>query len=622
MAWFCGIGWIASVRWDKCFPIGLTNPVKLGNRQAGIRFGASPSRLFCIALLVVLGCRDKTNSQPTVADPSTVSGASEQDGRVLPVFESRSSPRDELRADDWFETDSVSAKDVVYRDGQDAKLMSILESVGGGTAFCDYDGDGDFDLLFAGGGEIQVAGQVAIRGRPLRMLRNDGSGTFSLVTDDVGLGSHELYSHGCSVADFNSDGFPDLFVAGFGGIQLFRNEGDGTFAEIADASKLHCDRWQTSGTWVDVDRDGDLDLFVVTYVDWKPQVGERCINTDKIHDMCGPSRYAGQPDYLWRNNGDGTFEDISESAGISLIGRGFSAVAIDVNEDGWQDIYVANDVQENHLFLGDGPGHFREVGALWGCAYSSKGDAQGSMGIDAADVNGDGWPDLWVTNFTEDDNALYFNDRGQGYSEVSGTAGLAGVSWKWVGFGTGFADFDHDGWLDLVIANGHVQYFSKGAPYRQPAQLFRNQEGRFTEITSLGGAYFRVPHPGRGLAIGDYDNDGAEDVVIVHQNEPATLLRNRQAAQHWVRLHLLGTTSNRDAMGAKVTLNQAGREIVRWVHSGSGYLSTFDPRVLLPLFDDEAAAVQVHWPSGLVEEFRGLAQRQTHVLHEGRGTRR
>ena len=604
------------------FPIGLVDWAKRWQLRVGRSSDLGPSRILCLALLVVLGCQDSSTPSSSVADTSVAPVATEMDSPVLPVFDSHSAPHDDLRAEDWFETDSDSAMSIVYRDGQDAKLMAILETVGGGSAFCDYDGDGDWDLLFTGGGEFHATEQLEIRGRPLRLLRNEGAGKFSLVTAEVGLASRQLFSHGCSVADFNSDGFPDLFVAGFGGSQLFRNEGDGTFVEITEASRLHCDRWQTSGTWADVDRDGNLDLFVVTYVDWKPQIGERCINTDKIPDMCGPNRYPGQPDYLWRNNGDGTFADISETAGIALPGRGFSAVAIDVNDDGWQDFYVANDVQENHLFLGTGPGRFQETGALWGCAYSNKGEAQGSMGLGAADVNGDGWPDLWATNFTEEDNALYLNDRGRGFTESAVSVGLAGVSWKWVGFGTGFADFDHDGWLDLVIANGHVQYFSKGAPYRQPAQLFRNQAGRFTEVSPNSGTYFRDVHPGRGLAIGDYDNDGAADVVIVHQNEPATLLRNRQPARHWVRLLLQGTASNRDGFGAKVTLKLAGREIVRWVHSGSGYLSTSDPRVLLPLFDDNAATVSVHWPSGLVEDFAGLEQRQTHVLHEGRGTRR
>ncbi len=606
----------------RCIQFAAVELAKRNYRGTHFRCVIPLSCVTCGVLLVLIGCWDNAVPKSTVGDVPDAAMATVMDSPVLPVFQSNSPPLDDVRPEDWFETDLVSAKDVVYRDGQEARQLSILETVGGGSAFCDYDGDGDFDLLFTGGGEIQVTEQVKILGRPLRLLRNEGAGKFSLVTAEIGLASRELFSHGCSVADFNSDGFPDLFVAGFGGAQLFRNEGDGSFVEITEESGLHCDRWQTSGTWADVDRDGNLDLFVVTYIDWKPRIGERCINTDKIQDMCGPNRYAGQPDYLWRSNGDGTFADISESAGIALPGRGFSAVASDVNDDGWQDLFVTNDVQENHLFLGASAGHFQEVGALWGCAYSNKGEAQGSMGVDAADVNGDGWPDLWVTNFTEEDNALYLNDRGHGFTESAATVGLAGVSWKWVGFGSGFADFDHDGWLDLVVANGHVQYFSKGAPYRQPAQLFRNQAGRFTEISSSSGAYFRDVHPGRGLAIGDYDNDGAADVVIVHQNEPVTLLRNRRAAQHWVRLLLQGTASNRDGLGAKVTMALAGREIVRWVHSGSGYLSTFDPRVLLPLFDDNAATVSVHWPSGLVEEFGGLAQRQTHVLREGRGTRR
>lgn len=602
------------------------------NRQFRDRRRESPGDMFCwrlrstgIAwslLLLLFGCRANSETQPPTAGSSEDPATTVLEPR-LPKFEpAKPASHHDLRDEDWFDSHSLSDEGVAYRDGQEAKLFSILETVGGGLAFCDFDGDGDYDLIFTGGGEIRVNDQIEIRGLPTRLLRNEGAGNFELVSAEVGLEAHDLYSHGCSVADFDSDGFSDVLVTGFGSVRLYRNQGDGTFRDITAESGLNCDRWQTGATWADVDRDGNLDLFVVTYVDWKPRLGEQCVNTDKIRDVCGPSRYLGQPDYLWHNRGDGRFEDISESSGVALPGRGFSAVAIDVNGDGWQDFFVANDVQENYLFLGDRSGHFQEAGVLWGCAYSSTGHAQGSMGAAATDVNGDGWPDLWVTNFTEEDNALYLNEGGTGFTDSSVAVGLAGVSWKWVGFGTGFADFDHDGWLDLVIANGHVQYSSKGAPYRQPAQLFRNQGGgRFAESSSSGGSYFRDVHPGRGLAIGDFNDDGAADFVVVHQNEPATLLQNRRQTRCWARLLLCGTTSNRDGFGAKVTFNIDGRQTTRWVQSGSGYLSTFDPRVLLALPNNQNVTVNVLWPSGMEEEFPNLTQRQTHVLREGRGIR-
>lgn len=539
---------------------------------------------------------------------------------TLPHQQQRETALRSYQPDDWFE--DVTAKSGVafaYRDGSEAGFYELIESIGGGVVFFDYNADSRLDIFLMGGGAI-VGPPVEIKGRSCALFRNDGNWSFSDVTEEAGLTDSSLYTHGATAVDLDADGFPDLFIAGYGGVKLLHNQQDGTFQDATAPSGLVSPIWNVTSAWGDIDRDGLADLYLVTYADAPPDHRRRCPNDQQLRDVCGPTAFEGVRDSMWRNLGDGTFQNVTENAGLQSLHRGLGAVAADINEDEWVDFFVVNDVNENELYLGGPDITFREVGELAGVAFSATGEREGSMGVDLGDFNGDGAPDLFYANFSQQDNTLLRRVSPDGFLNVTSVTGLAGRSRKWVGFGTGFADFDSDGWLDLFVANGHVNYERRDAPYFQPAQLFRNIEGqRYVEVSEKGGAYFELPHAGRGAAVGDLDNDGAEDLVISHQNDPVALLRNRLPVPHWVRVELVGTASNRDAIGAKVTVTHGDRTLTRWVHSGGGYLSHFDSRVLFPLRDEAPANVTIHWPSGLTEDFEGLEPQKDHILVEGKG---
>ncbi len=525
------------------------------------------------------------------------------------------------KPDDWFEdlTDR-SGVHFAYRDGNEAAFYELLEQVGGGVAMFDYDRDGDVDLFFTGGGRL-TGPPIQVHGLPSALFRNDGDWKFTDVTQQAGLGDAGPYTHGVTAGDFDRDGWPDLFVAGYRACRLYRNGQDGTFADVTQAAGLDvCQGWNITAAWTDIDRDGWLDLYVLTYAKCEPDHTRKGPNDQGLRDVLPPWLFPGDSDRLLRNRGDGTFEDITRAAGLVAGNRGLGVVTADVDEDGWQDIYVVNDIEENQLYMGGPELPFTNEAVLAGVAFSASGEREGSMGVDVGDFNGDGLADLWYTNYTNQDNSLLRNMDRTGFLNVNDVTGVLGQSRLWVGFGTGFADFDHDGWLDLFVLNGHVAYDRLDSPYFQPAQLFRNDAGRrYVEITDQGGPYFSVPHAGRGAAVGDLDNDGAPDLVVVHQNDPVQLLRNRNAAKHWLSMELRGTKSNLDAIGAKVAARCGDRTLTRWVRGGGGYLSAFDPRVLLSLPDDSPVDVTITWPTGTTEVFSQLTPGQTHVVTEGQG---
>jgi hypothetical protein len=540
----------------------------------------------------------------------------------LPVFHRPQQPPREPQDTDWFQdVTGASGVEFVYRDGQETGFYELIENLGGGVAMCDYDRDGRLDLYLTGGGQLNGP-PIEIHGLPSALYRNGGDLRFVDVTPQAGVSAGTFYSHGVTVADFDNDGFPDLFVAGFQGCRLYRNNGDGSFSDATDSAGLVIDRWAVSGAWLDIDNDACLDLYVITYCDWLPDHTRRCPNDQGLRDTCAPFLYPGARDYLWRSRGDGTFEDITDRAGLEPASRALGLVSVDVNEDGWMDIYVVNDVQENHLYQGGPKLPLQSIGLIAGVSLSTSGERQGSMGVDAGDFDGDGLIDLWYANYSNQDNSLMRNMGDAGFLGSSETTKMLGVSRPWVGFGTGFVDFDGDGWLDLFVMNGHVSYDRLDAPYYQPPQLFRNHDGRhYTEISDLGGPYFSIRHAGRGAAVGDLDNDGGPDLAVSHQNDPVTLLRNRQPAEHWVRVALHGVRSNRDAVGAKVTAPFGDRQLTRWVRGGGGYASYFDPRILFPAKDDKSITVTVKWPGGGSEVFADLQPGRTHELIEGLGRR-
>jgi hypothetical protein len=528
----------------------------------------------------------------------------------------------EPRADDWFEeVTAQSGIEFAYRNGCEAGLYTLLETIGGGLAMLDYDRDGDMDLFFAGGGGLTKE-PLAVQGRSSALFRNEGQWRFTDVTTEAGFGAEDLYTHGCAVGDYDRDGFPDILLSGYGGCRLYRNQQGKSFADETTASGLDCPGWNTAVAWADFDRDGWLDLYITRYLQWKP-ADRTCVHehaAGNVRDVCGPYVFDGAGDQLWRNRGSGTFEEVTDAAGLATDHRGLGVVAADFDEDGWIDFYVVNDTDENDLYLGGPNLPFDSVGALAGVAFDPLGIMEGSMGVDAGDFDGDGQADLFCTNYEREDNSLMRKVGPRDFLNVSDTTGLIGKSRSYVGWGTGFADFDSDGWLDLFVMNGHALYERPQSPYFQPAQLLHNQQGRrFEEITDRAGPYFSVPHAGRGAAVGDLDDDGGLDLVIVHQNDPVTILRNRQPPEHWVRLALRGETSNPSAIGAKVTVDDGARMLTRWIRGGGGYLSHFDARIVVPLPSAEPAEVNVVWPSGKAETFSQLAAGETHELVEGCG---
>lgn len=572
--------------------------------------------LFCLAAICA-GCE---SSATTVVKPVAPATASNPQA-TLPLALLPAVPARDPRPDDWFlDITAAAGIDFTHRNGREGLKFTLLESIGGGAAVFDYDLDEFPDLFCTGGGTIDGS-PIVIAGRPSGLYRNVGELKFIDTGRQAGVAESPNYTLGCSVTDFNCDGLPDLFVTGYPHCRLYYNQGDGTFSEQSETAGVGLEGLHAASTWGDFDGDGWPDLFVTGYVKFDLREDRNCgEDLRRIRDICGIWQYPPAPDRLFRNLGDGTFEDITPSTGFRADGKGLGAVAADINEDGRLDLYVGNDYTPNFLYLGDGQGKFTERGLLSGTAFDENGSPQGSMGVDFGDFDGDGSGDLFVTNYQLEDNTLYRNQGNSSFSVATAEAGLRDVCRPFVGFGTGWVDWDSDGWLDLFVLNGHVMYHTGQSPYEQPQFLFRNLDGvRFDNVTEQGGPYFSVPHVARGGAVGDLDNDGASDLVVVHQNAPVSILRNQKSPARWVSLCLQGTKSEPFAAGAVVTGHFAGRRLVRHVRSGAGYMSHFDRRILLPVDDGAVPECTVRWLNGATELYTNLTPMQTNILVEGQG---
>ncbi len=509
-----------------------------------------------------------------------------------------------------------SGLDFTYRNGQEADHFAILESLGGGVALLDYDGDGLLDIFVTGGGYFDGPNKQQIKGYPSRLYKNLGNWKFRDVTKEVGLDQPLFYTHGCAVADYNRDGWPDLLVTGWGRMALYRNEPDGKggrrFVEVTKEAGLPEGLWTTSAAWADLDGDGYPDLYVCQYVNWSFANHPECVGyTSNVErDVCPPKSFDGLPHKLYRNNGNGTFTDVSKEAGLRPIpndpdkqepGKGLGVIIVDVDGDGKPDIYVANDTVDNFLYINHStPGHFRfeEIGLPSGVARDERGVPNGSMGTDAADYDGSGRASLWCTNYENEMHGLYRNTGRNIFLFSTPASGIAAIGQLYVGFGTGFLDLDNHGYPDLVISNGHVIRHPTAAGVKQRPVLLRNRgNGRFADITRQGGPYFRGEHIGRGLALGDLDNDGRPDIVISHLNEPVSLLLNQaETGQHWLGVELVGK-EHRDVAGAKVVVEVSGRKLTRFAKGGGSYLSANDKRHLFGLGKAERIdLISVVWP--------------------------
>ncbi len=527
-----------------------------------------------------------------------------------------------------------SGVEFTYRNGEEADQYSILESLGGGVGLIDFDQDGRLDVFLTGGGYFGGAKKDEIQGHPNRLFKNLGNWKFHDVTADVGLDQPLFYSHGCACGDNDNDGWPDLLVTGYGRLALFHSEAGRKFVEMTEAAGLMLPRdvhWSASAAWGDLDGDGDLDLFVGHYINWSLQNHPRCkgYGPSEPVDICPPDRFEALPPQLFLNDGKGKFQEAGESAGLRP-GKALGVVLADLNQDGKLDIYVTNDAINNHLYLNQGGGKFVECGVQRGVAASESGVPDGSMGVDAADLFGTGQLSLFVTNYQQQTHALYRND-GRGYFDhASSLAGIRAIGQNFVGWGTGFIDFDHDGDEDLVFTHGHVirrpsppQTLEQRPVLLDNIQMLNDprEECNFQDASLSAGEYFQHPRRGRGMALGDLDNDGRTDLVISHINAQAVLLKNIGADNHgWLGVELVGK-SPRDPIGATLLLEAGGRRLGRAIKGGGSYLSANDRRIVFGLGDaKKVERLAVRWPSGEMQTWEGkdLGTNQYVRLTEGK----
>jgi hypothetical protein len=522
-------------------------------------------------------------------------------------------------------TDVTTASGLQFRHNNGAYGGKLLpETLGAGCAFLDYDGDGWQDILLVNGRDWPGHSK---QHSTLRLYRNNRNGTFTDVTRAAGL-EIEMYGMGVAAGDFDNDGFPDIYITAVGQNRLFHNTGKGTFVDVTRTAGLGGrEAFSTSAMWVDVDRDGFLDLFVCNYVRWSAQDDVFCSLDGKQKSYCTPEAYRGDTCWLFRNRGNGTFDDVTATCGLfDSSSKSLGVALIDHDQDGWPDIFVANDTQPNKLYRNQRNGKFVEVAVEAGVAFSEDGKARAGMGVDVGEIDRSGRVGLAVTNFEGEMIGLFRADRPGRYQDVAVQAGVGPASRNRLGFGCVFADINLDGALDLVVVNGHiddtVRNIRGNLGHAQPAQLFMNDgTGSFRDIAGEVGGGFAEPRVGRGLAYGDFDRDGDVDLLMTTNNGPAALFRNDQSSgNRSLRLKLVGTKSNRDAIGATVRIFHAGVSQTRVVKSGSSYLSQSELPVTFGVGkQDRVERVVVTWPSGRTDEFKNVETGRAYECVEGKG---
>jgi hypothetical protein len=535
---------------------------------------------------------------------------------------------------------SQSGLEFIHVNGAAGELL-LPEVIGSGGALIDFDNDGDLDVFAVQGAALAGAGtrdsgsgNRAVRGPGSRLFRNDLSAEsrpglrFTDVTARSGIIATG-YGMGAATGDFDNDGWVDLYVTNLGSNQLLRNNGNGTFTDVTVKSGTDDSRWSTSATFFDYDRDGWLDLFVANYVNFRTDMKRGCFSAGSARDYCNPAVYDPVPDTLFRNNRDGTFSNVTARSGIARpSGRGLGVLASDINGDGWTDLYVANDGDANQLWINErGSGVFKDEALLAGVAVNRMGQPQGSMGVDAGDVDRDGDEDLFVTNLDNEGNTLYLNVGDGLFEDRTAEFGLFKLGFT--GFGTRFVDYDNDGFLDVIVVNGAVRHLTsqvqKGEPYplKQRSQLFHNERGRrFEDVSDSAGSPFAQLQVARGAATGDLDNDGDTDVVIFNNSGAIRVLLNEVGSRrHWLGVRAIDGRVRRDAVQARVEV-VGQRGLARSIHTDGSYCVASDPRVLFGLGSETAAqTVRVHWPGGKAEEFRNLAVDRYWVLEPGKAPR-
>jgi hypothetical protein len=501
--------------------------------------------------------------------------------------------------------------------------MYMPETAGAGCAFFDYDNDGWMDIYLVNSGACDFF-QPSV---PLRnaLYHNNRDGTFTDVTTKAGVPGN-AYGMGVAVGDYDGDGFPDLYVTQYPRSILYHNNGDGTFTDVTAKAGVAAPGWSTSAVWFDYDNDGRLDLFLCRFIDFDKSKNQFCGN-NQMRWYCMPNVYPPMASWLFHNNGDGTFTDVSKQSGIAIPGKAWGVVAADINNDGWQDLFVSNDKVANFLFANRGKGRFEEIGSLAGVAYNAMGVARSGMGVDAADFDQDGWLDLFLTNVDHEMFSLYRNHKDEMFDDLAIPSGIGAATMLLSGWGTKFFDYDNDGELDLMVCNGYpdtmVEKRIPGVKYFEPMLLFRNTGTGWKNVSVESGPVFSRDLAARGLAIGDFDNDGAVDVLVSVNDGPPLLLRNNAGRQnHWLGVRLIGRKANIDAIGARITYRAGDLRRQRTIVGGGSYASYHDPRVVLGLGKrSKMDSLELTWPqpSGKTEKFTDLPIDRYITIVEGEG---
>jgi hypothetical protein len=546
---------------------------------------------------------------------------------VVPLFSNGRLGLPVLAPGPWFIDIATKSGLAAFRDvcGGPAKDY-LVETLGSGVALFDYNNDGLLDIFLVNGSSFEILANPSLPRSSSRLFRNNGDGTFTDVTKESGL-LNEGWGVGVTVGDYDNDGYRDVFITNFGTNALFHNNGDGTFTNVTKEAGLEGGNWSTGCAWGDYDRDGRLDLYVARYVDFEkgrmptPGANTYC-NYRGVPVACGPRGLPGLPDLFYHNEGNGKFREVSMDTGVrdTIRGYGLGVTWFDFDNDGWPDIFVANDSMPNYLWRNKRNGTFEEVAMEAGCALSGDGRAQSNMGIAVGDYDNDGWLDLLVTHFSEDYNTLYHNDHGQ-FEDVTYQAGLGTVRYTQLAWGTGFLDFDNDGWKELFVANGHIypQADQAGNHYFQENQLFRNlRDGRFSLIPAQESG-FAEAHSSRGAAFGDLRGDGRIDIVVNNiDSQPSLYELARTPSGRWVRFRLVGVTCNRDAIGARVSVTAGGLTQIDEVRSADSFVSSSDVRLHFGVANAALIdKVEIRWPDGSVQHHSGLTPDREYVIRQG-----
>ncbi len=560
-------------------------------------------KMMNILLVVIVGgcafgCRNEradTPSIPTNSSDGVKSIASGTDQNLGTQDAEREPTKPTIRFEMMGEESGLNH---IFRDGHEAEVYSIVESLGGGVSIIDFDCDGLADVLCPGGGKFMP--RTKVEGCRGDLLRGRASNRFVSVAEFARVDMSAYYHHAAIVGDYDNDGFDDFVVTGYGGLQLFRNQGDGTFEEVANAAQLDDPLWSSTAAWCDIDGDGLLDLYVAHYANWNWENDPACIMPRlNVRDVCGPREFEALSDHFYFNNGNGTFRDATESVGLARGGRGLGVLAADLDGDGDVDLFVANDEQANFLYRNDG-GVFSEMGIRAGVAFDESGSPDGSMGIAFGDFNRDGYFDLFVSHYENETFALFRSLGKMNFAHSSRSTNITSMGNRFVGWGTVFADLNLNGFEDILVVNGHAVRQSSTAPVEQRPVLLENQSGRiFQWIRSGAGDFLEQPRPARGLAMVDWNRDGLLDAVVSSVEKPVVGLINQSERQgHWIGIELIGTKTNRNAIGTTIVVESGDKRWYRQIIGGGSYASSSTRSLIIGLGQiDEVDRLSIRWPN-------------------------